>query len=313
MDIRPVYWALCGAGATLLTSAWGSKPVVLLPQNQDANVATTIAKANFSLSQGAANNISLMKRQPWTEAKSDPFAKAAPPVKQKTTAPIASRVEIPPPQPPAFPYVFVGRLLAEEKDAVFLSRNNQIYSVAAGDTLDGIYRIERVGGNELEITYLPDRRKLTLSFDALASKPATKAGIVLSQADVPSGNIFPAPVLPSGMAGGAHSNNNGQAAENLNQTLASPMPSQMGAPNTAGTIPPPVLPSEMAGEAPSESNGLMTDDLRQMLAPPPPPEGDVLKMMGSTPPPQGDAMQTMGVPSSGGQAMPDAQAAPAAH
>lgn len=290
MDIRPVYWALFGAGATLLTSAWGSKQAMLLPQDQDVNIAVVIAKETVGLSQIAASNISLIKRQPWAGAKSDPFAKAVP-VKQKTAAPITSKVEAPQPQPPSFPYVFVGRLLAEEKDTVFLSRNNQIYSVMAGDTLDGSYRIERVGGNELEIIYLPDRQKLTISFDALALKPTPKASTMLSQAGTSPNNAFTPHAFSARTAGEPADNVSGQTAENMKQA-APPQESMQG---MAGTPAPSALPTGMTGEVPSESNGLMTDDLRQMLVPPPPPEGDALKIMGFTPPPQGDAMQLMGV------------------
>ncbi|GEM_PF-6065463 len=234
MDIRPIYWVLCGAGATLLTSAWGGKQVMLLPQNQDAN-ATSIAQASFSLPQGVVNNSLLMKRQPWTEAKSDPFSKVVP-VAQNVAAPI--EVEISQPQPPSFPYVFIGRLLAEEKDAVFLSRNNQIYSVAAGDTLEGVYRIERVGSNELEIVYLPDQQKLTLSFDALALNPGPKTGVMLSRADVPSGSVFPPPILPAGMAGDAPIESNRQMIGDPEQ-MSAPPPPEGNALNVMGFTPPP--------------------------------------------------------------------------
>lgn len=302
MDARPVYWILCGAGATLLTSAWGSKQVILLPQN----VATTIAQANLGLPQGVTNNSLLMKHQPWMEPKSDPFSKATP-IEQNVVAPAADKVTTP--QPPSFPYVFIGRLLAEEKDAVFLSRNNQIYSVAAGDTLEGIYRIERVGSDTLEITYLPERKKTTYPFDLLAAKPAAQSATVLSQAEVPSAPPVQAQALPEGMAGGIPGKSNGQMTEDMKQTLASPPPPQGEGLNMVGTIPSPALPAGMAGDVPSESNGQVTDDLRQMLAPPPPPEGDVLKMMGATPPPQGDALKMMGItPPQSGQAMPGTSA-----
>lgn len=259
MDARPVYWIMCGAGATLLTSAWGNKQIMLPPQNQDANVATTIAQANLGLPQGVTNNSLLMKRQSWVEPKSDPFSKAAP-IEQIVVAPVADKVATP--QPPSFPYVFIGRLLAEEKDAVFLSRNNQIYSVAAGDTLEGVYRIECVGSDTLEITYLPERKKTTYPFDLLAAKPAAQSATVLSQAKVPSAPPVQAQALPEGMAGEVPSVENGQMTEDLKQMLNPPPPPQ--------------------------------GDVLKMMGATPPPQGDALQMMAA--PPVQDGQGIPGVP-----------------
>jgi len=252
MDVRPVYWVLCGAGATLLTSAWGSKQAVLPPLNQNANAATALVQANLDLPQSVANTSLLMRRQPWAEPKSDPFSKAAP-VEQNVIAPTADKVAMP--QPPSFTYVFIGRLLAEEKNTVFLSRNNQIYSVAAGDTLEGVYRIERVGSDTLEITYLPDRKKITLPFDSLAASPAPQAAAVLSQADVPSIPPVQAQALPEGMAGEVPSESNGQMTEDLKQMLAPPPPPQGDVLKMMGATPPPQGDAMQMMAAPAAQGG----------------------------------------------------------
>ena len=270
MDIRSVYWALCGAGATLLTSAWGSKQAMLLPQNQETNVAP-VAQATFGLPQSVTNTGLLVKRQPWAEAKSDPFAKASP-IEQKVIAPVADKVVTPQPQPqlqpqpPSFPYVFIGRLQAEEKDSVFLTKDNQIYSIAAGDTVDGAYRIERVGSNELEITYLPDQQKLTVSFDAMVLKPVQNTGAAPPRAGAPTGGFLTPPVLPKGMAGEALGRNIGQMAENLKQALTPSPTHQADAPSMAGAAPPPVLPVEMAGAVSAKNSGQATESLRLAMS-----------------------------------------------
>jgi hypothetical protein len=173
MDARPIYWVLCGAGATLLTSAWGSRQVVVQPQDQ--NMLAPISQTNFGSSQLDTNN-SLMKRQPWAKPKADPFSKVHHVVRNVVAPPVVMPVAT---EPISFPYVFFGRMLSGDKNAVFLSRNNLSYIVAAGDTLDSVYRIDSVGINTLEITYLPEQKKLTFPFDSLAT--AVKPDAALAQ------------------------------------------------------------------------------------------------------------------------------------
>lgn len=225
MDVRPVFWVVCGAGATLLTSAWGSK-VVTLPlqnQNQNANVASAIVQTNSGVKQEDEKNNLLIKRQPWAEPKSDPFSKASF-SKRNVVASVA--VKLASNQTAFFPYVFIGRLISDEKNAVFLSRNNQIYCVVEGDTLEDVYRIERLGSDTLEITYLPEQRKITFTFDTLAEKITPQAVAALSHADVLPTQPTQVYVLPDGMAeGGTPSVDNGQMTEDIKQTLA-PSPAE---------------------------------------------------------------------------------------
>lgn len=208
VDARAVYWMLCGAGATLLTSAWASKPVV--PVFQNVKVETESAPAS-SLAGGERRNF-VLARQPWAEPKSDPFSKSSF-VDQNAASRVADEDQTAVSQQPVFPYVLVARMLADDKDVVFLSKNNQTVSVAAGETLEGIYHIERVGSDALEVIYLPERKKMRLSFDALARKVDAEAATLL-QADAP---ILPISALPEGMIIESPASQNGNDMEGVNQ------------------------------------------------------------------------------------------------
>ncbi len=71
----------------------------------------------------------------------------------------------PPPAPPApaaaptappFPYAFVGSYAPQGGNAVyFLVKNDRIYDVHPGDTLDGVYSFDGVENGQLRFTYKP--------------------------------------------------------------------------------------------------------------------------------------------------------------
>ena len=73
----------------------------------------------------------------------------------------------PPPPPPApttppLPFRYFGKWADGEKTVVFLWRNNEGYSVSAGDTVDGSYRVDSIAESSVQFTYLPLGTKQTL-------------------------------------------------------------------------------------------------------------------------------------------------------
>ncbi|HMH16535.1 MAG TPA: hypothetical protein VK572_00145 [Burkholderiales bacterium] len=83
--------------------------------------------------------------------------------KVATLAPPPVNVEIapsPPPPPPApttppLPFRYFGKLVDGDRTVVFLWKNSDGYSVAAGDTVDGSYRIESITDSSVNFIYLP--------------------------------------------------------------------------------------------------------------------------------------------------------------
>ncbi len=75
-----------------------------------------------------------------------------PPPKPKYVAPPPP----PPPTAPPLPYKFTGSFQEPgQKLVVYLSRGDKLYSVSAGDILEGTYKIESINAGQLVILYLP--------------------------------------------------------------------------------------------------------------------------------------------------------------
>jgi hypothetical protein len=80
-----------------------------------------------------------------------PAAPASPPVQ---AAALASSAPAPATQPPALPFRYLGRLLLGERSVVFLERGQNLYSVAAGETIDTAYRIESISDTAVTFRHL---------------------------------------------------------------------------------------------------------------------------------------------------------------
>ena len=70
----------------------------------------------------------------------------------------------PPPVPtaPPLPFTYLGRYEDAPTQLAILVNGERMYTVAAGDVIEGIYRIERVTPGMVELTYLPLNIKQTL-------------------------------------------------------------------------------------------------------------------------------------------------------
>jgi hypothetical protein len=105
----------------------------------------------------------------------DPFRAQSwePPVEQRVRR---AAPPPPPPQAPPIPFAYMGKLVDDGTTTVFLARADRNYVVRAGDTIDGTYRIEKIGDEAVELVYLPLKARQTLPFTATAVPPAPPAG-----------------------------------------------------------------------------------------------------------------------------------------
>lgn len=79
-----------------------------------------------------------------------------PPPPPRPAASQAARPAPPaPPTAPAMPFTYFGRYADSSMHVVILVKGDQLYTVSEGDTIEGKYRIERVGAGMVEMTYLP--------------------------------------------------------------------------------------------------------------------------------------------------------------
>lgn len=62
----------------------------------------------------------------------------------------------PPPSAPPLPFTYLGQLReAPGQDVVFLVKGDRLYTVTAGDVIDGTYRVDGISAGRLKLTYLP--------------------------------------------------------------------------------------------------------------------------------------------------------------
>ena len=85
---------------------------------------------------------------------------------QPSISPRASsdrRTPIAPVAPPV-PYRFAGALVQDGKLQVLLATGNKIVPAREGETLEGGYRIDSIGDDQITLTYLPLRKKQVIPF-----------------------------------------------------------------------------------------------------------------------------------------------------
>jgi hypothetical protein len=85
---------------------------------------------------------------------------------QPPPPPVSARAPERPTAPP-LPFSFFGRLVDDGTTVVFLNRQDDIYAVKAGDTIDGAYRIEEINGSAVVLTYLPLKQRQTLQIGSI--------------------------------------------------------------------------------------------------------------------------------------------------
>lgn len=93
----------------------------------------------------------LPSREGVGEARGDPFGVLAwaPAPKQPVPQPAAAQ------EPPPLPYKYAGTVEQEGVAQHLLVKDERVYAVVQGGTLDGGYRIESVSESEIVLTYLP--------------------------------------------------------------------------------------------------------------------------------------------------------------
>jgi len=105
-----------------------------------------------------------------------PFASTATPPRAASRKPVAAPIaEAPPPTVPQFPFRWAGRvdLGRTLHQAYFIRGNGELVSVLPGQVVDGVWRIDRLTSERVDVTYLPLAASLPL---ALADLTAERGG-----------------------------------------------------------------------------------------------------------------------------------------
>jgi hypothetical protein len=120
--------------------------------------------------------LELPERRGLARTRSELFGAPPPPpapVKKAQPAPVAAA-----PVAPPVPYRFAGKVLKGSEQEVLVSKGDLVFPVKVGDTLDGMYRVESISAERIELLYLPlgTRDRIAVS-SILDSPPAALAAL----------------------------------------------------------------------------------------------------------------------------------------
>jgi len=96
----------------------------------------------------------------------DPFAPKsfAPP---PPPAPVARASAPPqPPSAPPLPFVYAGKVTQDGKTEVYVTRGDNLISIAPGENIDAEYRVDAVTASSISFTYLPLKTVQSLELEA---------------------------------------------------------------------------------------------------------------------------------------------------
>lgn len=133
------------------------------------------AGARTQSSRDSAAALTLPARAGFGQPAGDPFGAkiaAAPPAPSSVPSPPAALK-------PANPYKFGAVLVQDGVGVVFLAKGDRVYEVKQGEELDGGYRVESIGADQVVLLYVADGSKDVLALplgapqaDTMAAAPA---------------------------------------------------------------------------------------------------------------------------------------------
>jgi hypothetical protein len=160
-----LFGALAGIVAFLLLDNPQEAPGV-------ANVPSAVGESPRSVSSD--NSLQFPERRGLAKARGELFGSPPPPPK---AAPVV--VAAPTPVAPPVPYRFAGKVRKGAEEEVLLSKGDLVFAIKVGDTLDGMYRVESIGADRIELLYLPlgttDRIIVSSTLDVDAAPPRAAA------------------------------------------------------------------------------------------------------------------------------------------
>jgi hypothetical protein len=97
------------------------------------------------------------------------FSQPPAPPPKASPAPVAAA-----PVAPPLPYRFAGTLLNGAELQVLFLKGDRVFPVKVGDTLDGVYRVESIGAESIELLYMPlgTRDRIVMSSTLDTNRPS---------------------------------------------------------------------------------------------------------------------------------------------
>jgi len=190
MDKKRIRIGIALVGVAVVAGA----AALLYPQSQPLPVSNTPSGAPSAPAAPQERFAALPSRQAIGRARGEPFG-----VRSWTPpAPKAPKVALAPPKPvaPPLPYRIAGQVTHDGVMQVVLARDDRIFTVREGETLDNIYRVESITPDAVTFVYLPLDERQQLAVGGLRLEMAAPAALARVNGTAPAaaaaGNTRPA-------------------------------------------------------------------------------------------------------------------------
>ena len=80
-----------------------------------------------------------------------------------SAVPRSAPAAAPPPVAPPLPFTYMGKLMSGPEAKVFLTLGDRNLVLREGDTVDSIYRIEKIAESAITLVYLPLDERQTIA------------------------------------------------------------------------------------------------------------------------------------------------------
>jgi hypothetical protein len=223
--------AVTAGAAALHFSPRPGKDSTVRAATPEAGQATAHAKS------GDLADLAVPSRDGLSGSRTDLFAGAQPVrPREKPQAPVVVEKPVAPP----FPYKFGGRLVTGNgAPLLFLQKGTELVAIKKGEILDGVWRVESLTDDRIEVSFVPLGERLALTFASLTTETSAQGD---RYADAPA-------------AGRAFSNTRSEVAAAPTRAESRPVPASPSGgfgrspvPSRASLAPvPPATPSASAG------------------------------------------------------------------
>jgi Cohesin domain len=168
---------------------------LLLDRSAPSAPEAAIVKADSAPApkSASADPLQLPDQRSLARSRGELFSAPPPPPPPKPAEPPAPAPVVAPP----VPYRFAGKVLKGGEEEILVSKGEFVFPVKAGDTLDGMYKIESIGNSSIELVYLPlgtrDRIMVSSALEGaptptqVASAPAQEAAAPAPAASAAAG------------------------------------------------------------------------------------------------------------------------------
>ena len=168
---RLAFWLAAGAGALAL--------IVHAPRDADTQAPSPAVAKRAADTRGSADDLlALLRRPPLPEeVRGEPFVMQG---WTRATAPPAAAQERRE-ATPVFPFKYAGQVQESGRQKVFLTRGDDVFPIERGAVYEG-FRIDAIGEERIDITYLANGQSLSLPLSSLRAEPAAPVAVDTSPA-----------------------------------------------------------------------------------------------------------------------------------